>query len=311
MKLQQLRFFVAVYEDGSFSAAAERMNATQSGLSTHVSHLEKRYGVSLFTRSSAGVTPTEAGRLFYREAVAVLAASARAEDRLVGLSKSLVGDVRVGLMPTFTRAVLAPALLRFSAEHPDVRVSVSEAYSGALGTEVAEGRLDFAVVPAFDTAGSLSGVPIGRDHECLVQCAAPARPYRQDMTLRELGPLKIVLPGRANARRLRIETYLSVNGVEIAEMMELDSMHGTLDIIGRSDWVGILPGILCLPDLDGSRRRVTPLTAPEFDVTYIRITRRARPLTPAAEAFAAVLQAELDAALEVLPESLRADAAQR
>jgi LysR family transcriptional regulator, nitrogen assimilation regulatory protein len=43
MKLQQLRYFAAVYEQGSFSAAAEKVNATQSGLSMHVSQIEKRH----------------------------------------------------------------------------------------------------------------------------------------------------------------------------------------------------------------------------------------------------------------------------
>lgn len=299
MKLQQLRYFVAVYEHGSFSAAAERMNATQSGLSMHVSQLENRYGVRLFDRSSSGVTPTETGRHFYREAVAVLAAAARAEDRLINLSKSLVGDIHVGLMPTFTRAVLAPALFRFKTENPDVRVSISEAYSGALGTEVAEGRLDFAVVPAWDPSGPLTGVPIGQDRECLVRRAG-SEPVA---CLRDLAPLKLVLPARANARRLRIEDYLSLNGIEVGDILELDSMHGTLDIVSKSDWLTVLPGILCLPDLDGTRRQVTPLADPPLTVDYILITPKARPMSLAAQAFADVLQEELNNALEIEPVS--------
>lgn len=297
MKLQQLRYFVAVYEDGSFSAAAERVHATQSGLSMHVSQLEKRYGVQLFERSSSGVTPTETGRHFYREAVEVLAASARAEDRLVTLSKGLVGDIHVGLMPTFTRAVLSPALLRFKTEHPDVRVSISEAYSGALGQEVAEGRLDFAVVPAFDSSGPLEGRPLGRDRECLVRRAgaAPAR------HLRDLAPLKLVLPARSNARRIRIEDYLALNEIEVGDILELDSMHGTLDIVSKSDWTTVLPGILCLPDLDGARRTVAPLDAPPLTVDYFLISPKARPISLAAQAFADVLQEELNNALEIDP----------
>ena len=86
MKVQQLRFFVAVYEEGSFSAGAIRVNATQSGLSMHVRQLEDRYGVALLNRSSTGVTPTEAGRTFYGRAIEVLNAVSRAEDTLRELS---------------------------------------------------------------------------------------------------------------------------------------------------------------------------------------------------------------------------------
>lgn len=303
MKLQQLHYFAAVFEQGSFSAAAERVNATQSGLSMHVSQIEKRYGVQLFERSSSGVTPTEAGRSFYQVAVQVLAVARQAEDRLKTLSSSVVGHVQVGLMPTFTRAVLTKTLLRFGTEYPEVRVSVSEAYSGALAHEVVEGRLDFAVVPAsFHASDVLRSKPMGEDRECLV-CAPHVDLPKSNggIRLRDLPPLKLVLPGPANARRHQIETYLALNEIEVAELMELDSMHGTLGLVAESDWSTILPGILCLPDLDGRRRQVIPLTSPELTVNYARIETRKRPLSRAAQAFADTLQEELNHALEIDP----------
>lgn len=307
MKLQQLRYFAAVYEHGSFSAAADKVNATQSGLSMHVSQMEKRYEVVLFERSSSGVTPTEAGRAFYLEAVKVLAAASHAEDRLQTLSKSVVGYIHVGLMPTFTRAVLTPVLLRFSKEYPEVRLSISEGYSKALASDVAEGRLDFAVVPAsFVLDEILVSKPMGQDRECLVYSVDRDIPVNAiGIMLGQLSPLRLVLPGPGNARRHRIESYMEVNNIEISELLELDSMYGTLDLVANSDWVTILPGILCLPDLDGTRRRVAPLTAPPLTVDYMRIQTRKRPLTAAAQAFADILQEELNSALEIDPVSRR------
>ena len=303
MKLQQLRYFTAVYEQGSFSAAAEQVNATQSGLSMHVSQIEKRYGVQLFERSSSGVTPTEAGRSFYKEAVKVIAAARHAEDRLQVLSKAVVGHVHVGLMPTFTRAVLSSVLLRFSKEYPEVRLSISEAYSGALAQDVSEGRLDFAVVPtSFDLSETLLSTPMGTDRECFVCAVGRPLPIRNGgVILAELGALKLVLPGAANARRQRVQAYLDLNGIEVQDVLELDTMHGTLDLVARSDWVSILPSILCLPDLDGTRRQVVPLVEPALNVNYMRIQTRKRPLNMAAQAFADILQEELNSALEITP----------
>ena len=303
MKLQQLRYFTAVYEQGSFSAAAEQVNATQSGLSMHVSQIEKRYGVQLFERSSSGVAPTEAGRSFYKEAVKVIAAARHAEDRLQVLSKAVVGHVHVGLMPTFTRAVLSSVLLRFSKEYPEVRLSISEAYSGALAQDVSEGRLDFAVVPtSFDLSETLLSTPMGTDRECFVCAVGRPLPIRNGgVILAELGALKLVLPGAANARRQRVQAYLDLNGIEVQDVLELDTMHGTLDLVARSDWVSILPSILCLPDLGGTRRQVVPLVEPALNVNYMRIQTRKRPLNMAAQAFADILQEELNSALEITP----------
>jgi DNA-binding transcriptional LysR family regulator len=303
MKLQQLRYFAAVYEHGSFSAAAERVHATQSGLSMHVSQMEKRYGVQLFNRSSSGVTPTEAGRVFYREAVEALAASSRAEERLKALAKSVVGEVHVGLMPTFTRGVLSDAVLRFADEYPEVRLSVSEGYSSTLAAEVIEERLDFAVVPAsFAINEALSSKRLGEDRECLVCSADRHIPVHGDgVVLSAIEPLRLVLPGSGNARRKLIDSYLAMNEVKVARILELDTMHGTLNLVANSDWVTILPGILCLPDRDGQRRKVAPLVAPPLTVGYMRIETRKRSLSPTAQLFADILQEELNSALELNP----------
>lgn len=301
MKLQQLKYFAAVYENGSFSAAAEKVNATQSGLSMHVSQIEKRYDIQLFTRTSSGVTPTESGRAFYEDAVRVLAAARRAEDRLETLSKSVVGHVHVGLMPTFTRAVLTPVLLRFAQEYPAVRLSISEAYSDVLAKDVAEGLLDFAVVPAsYRLSDILASKTMGEDRECLV-CSVDRKLHlvNGEVDLRALAPLRLVLPGLSNARRQRIENYLMVNEIEVADILELDTMHGTLGMVASSDWVTILPGIMCLPDLDGKRRQVAPLGNPPLTVDYTRIETIKSPLSAAAQAFADILQEELNGALEI------------
>ena len=60
----------------------------------------------------------------------------------------VTGDLRIGLIPTLTRAALAPTLERFVARYPDVRLHIIEGYSGTLTAMVQDGELDFAAVPA-------------------------------------------------------------------------------------------------------------------------------------------------------------------
>ena len=297
MKIQQLKFFVAVYEEGSFSAGALRVNATQSGLSMHVRQLENRYGVTLLIRSSTGVEPTQAGRTFYKIALETLNAAARAEESLKELSGAVSGQIDVGLMPTFTGSILSATLLRFAKEYKHVRVSIHEAYSANLSSQVVDGLLDFAVVPAVSSNLGLDTYRMARDRECLV-CSAQSDILAEAKNgLKSLPPLRIVLPTRVNARRPRIDQYLSVNGVKVAETMELDAMLGTLDMVANSEWVSILPGILGRADRQGLTRKFIPLTDPPLDVEYMRISHKARPLNRAAQAFLDVLQEELEVAL--------------
>ena len=186
-------------------------------------------------------------------------------------------------------------------------MSVKEAYSGALSIDVAEGKLDFAVVPYYNTELDLSATPMGVDQECLV-CSAKNKLLSECGSvaiLAELPPFRIVVPSRANARRSRIEHYFVANGIEPEEVMELDSMLGTLDIVANSEWVSILPAVLSPPDKDGRKRLFTPLASPSLSVEYMHITHKARPLSKASQAFVDLLQMELNNVLEADPFSVR------
>ncbi len=298
MKLLHLRHFIAVYEEGSFSAAAKRVGATQSGLSMHVRWLEDRYGVELLERSSTGVVPTEAGRRFYDVALKAMRSAMHAENTLRELSGDVTGHIRIGLMPTFTRAILSPTLIRYSEQFPNVRVSITEAYSGQLSRQVIDGDLDFAVVPYSATNDSLTVTTMATDREYLVWSADSAFNPGRIVHLKNLSIPKLVLPSRSNARRIMIDSYLSAHGIDVGNILELDAMFGTLDLVANSDWVTILPGILCMPDLEEGRRNIALIDDPDLPVQYLRIEHSAKPLNFAAQAFYDILLDVLERAIE-------------
>ena len=108
--LRQIKAVIAVCEEGSFTRAAEREAATQSGISQHIAALE-HLGVKLFERSNVGVQPTPAGMRFYRRCIEAVG-SLRRDEEMRALAGRVTGNLRIGLMPTFTRAALAPVLKR-------------------------------------------------------------------------------------------------------------------------------------------------------------------------------------------------------
>lgn len=142
---------------------------------------------------------------------------------------------------------------------------------------------------------------MGTDKECLM--VARDSPIVSDgpARLKDFPPLDLLLPTRANVRRRKIDQFLATQGIEVRQLMELDSMFTTLDLVARSSWVTILPGIMCLPDLGGERRRVIPLNEPALAVDYLRIEPLAVPLSDVGQAFYSVLSEELAVALERTP----------
>src|SRR5258708_31909035 len=146
--LRQIRASLAGCEEGSLTRAAARENATQSGISQHVAAAERTLGVRLFERSAAGVTPTPAGQRYYKRCIEAIGQLANASEEVRGFASRVSGDLRIGLIPTLTRAALAPALEQFVAHYPDVRIHIVQGYSGCLTDMVRNDQLDFAVLPA-------------------------------------------------------------------------------------------------------------------------------------------------------------------
>jgi len=291
MNLRQLSAFVAIYEEGSFNKAAQRLHATQSGLSMQIKLLEERLGVSLFDRSAQGVTPTVAGSRLYGTAVDVMRDLDRAETDLRALGQSITGPLRVGLMPTFTRGILAPVLSDYLRDHPAVTLSVVEAYSADLVDRVRDGRIDFAVVPRQTEREGLRVRPLGTDREILVRRPGGDLPHLAPVRLADLGPLRLVLPAPGNARRDRLDAHFAAEGLPVAAILDMDAMIATLDFVAASDWMTILPETICGKDLDGRLRWLHPIE-PALTVSYVVVEPARRALSPAAGVFLDRLEAE-------------------
>ena len=294
--LTDMRFFVAAYEERSFTAAAQRENATQSGVSQHVAKLERALGIPLFLREKGGIQPTSAAAAYYSRCLDVLRACQAASASVAGLKGELAGEITIGLMPTMTRSALAPALARFAEAHALVKVKVVEAYSGALTRDVRAGAFDFAIVPAFAGGPGLRVRPFLTTPETLVSAArkGPAAGIANlsPVRLADLGAMKIVLPGPDNTRRQTLATYFATHRVEVARTMELDAMMGTLDYVAGSDWVTVLPGVMMAGGSDSERFRVNPIAGPRLDLDLVSIEPSRRALSPAAAEFYALLEAQ-------------------
>ena len=291
--LRQLNSLIAVYEEGSFTAASERENATQSGISQHISAIEKELGINLFTRNSNGVIPTTICHGFYKKSVEAIRTLKTAEQEAMNAGKGLSGKVNAGLMPTFTRAALAPVLKSISTTHPNIEISILESYSGSLTDMVKAGELDFALVPVMTGTQGIKYSNLVRDREVLVSSPSFGTNQGEEISLKNLAPLKIVLPTKANIRRIKLEDYFTAHSIEITNIMEMDSMIGTLELVGSTDWVTILPYLICVPDTHSNLRHINPICEPNIYSDFVIIEPIGRSLTPQATFFLKLLKEEI------------------
>lgn len=123
-RLTSMETFVRVVETGSFSGAARQLRMGQPAVSKSIAQLEDYLGVKLLTRSTRGLTPTEAGLGYLDRAKRALEEAAEAELAARGAAAGLKGRLRICAAVTFARIHLIPLLPKFLAQNPELELEV-------------------------------------------------------------------------------------------------------------------------------------------------------------------------------------------
>ena len=125
-RLRSLMYFIAAAEEGSFSAAARRMDVTIPAVAKLVATLERDLGVKLFERSPQGLVLTGAGQAYLEACRAPVDALAELDEQMRGASSRATGTVVLGIQHVAAKELLAPALPRFHARHPEIEIDLRE-----------------------------------------------------------------------------------------------------------------------------------------------------------------------------------------
>ena len=293
MDIRQLEQFVAVYEEGSFSSAARRENCTQPALSVQIRNLEEEFGVALFTRSRRGVTPTVAGKRLYSRGLAILSAVADTRIAVRELSGDITGSITIGTVPSVSRSALPAALSRFTEAHPNVELTLDEAYGGTLTERVAAGELDFAVVTSAVSYEGIEATLLAEHEMALVSGPSSGFKPFDRVRLKDLPPLRMVLPTRRHAIRQLIDTHIARAELVIESSIESDGLNTTLEYVRHSGWSTLTAVASVIDTVESGTLIINPIVRPRADLDYYLIRQMRQPLTGAADRLVNLLREEL------------------
>jgi DNA-binding transcriptional LysR family regulator len=142
--LRQLRYFVAVAEESSYTRAAERLMISQQSLSQQITLLERMLRVKLFDRDSRGTELTAVGALFLPEARAVLDRADEAVDVVARAARGEIGNLRLAFLATTTNYLLPPVVRAVRQRLPGLTLTTEETTIALLVEGLLKGRYDVA-----------------------------------------------------------------------------------------------------------------------------------------------------------------------
>lgn len=282
----QLRYFVAIAENGSIASAANAVGVSQPSVSVQLRNLEERLQTQLVIRSSRGVVLTETGLVLLDHARAILAAVQKAQSDVRQAGESPAGMVVFGFPSSVSMVLSVPLAETIRLEYPDIRLRAVDAMSGFIKRWVEDKSIDMAML--YDTTG-LKNVEITTLLEEDLHFYAPPdlwpfqTPPGTPVPLAQLRQVGLVLPSQTHGLRMLIDRACRAAAERLNVVVEMDSLSQIKSLVARGSAFTILAPA-AVSDFEGRRELVSAKIIEPTITRPVHLVRNPdRPRTRAAQ----------------------------
>lgn len=286
--LNELRAFIAVGELQSFAAAAKALHLSQPALSRRISSLEESLGVRLFDRTTRNVEPTALGRRFLSELRVFVEGIDRSIVGLRDAAELEAGDVTIGCVFSAVHHYLPHVVQAFRERHPGVLVRIVEEGADEVLTSVKQGEADFAVNYIGMQDEELEFTLLLKEPYVLACPSGHPLARRRRVHWQELAPYPQARVSHASRNRLFIDQALAELPPLPRPIIEVRHVSTLISFVEAGLAVAVVPR-LSLPLLSRTVVGVR-LEQPAISRPLAIVRRRGRTLSPAADAFARMLE---------------------
>ncbi|MEV7590015.1 LysR family transcriptional regulator [Streptomyces sp. NPDC089922] len=278
MEIHQLRYFAAIVDEGTFTAAARRLHVSQSGISTQVAKLESELGQQLLDRSGRRIRLTAAGEAVLPLAKNALATVEAITHTAAEFAEAVRGRVRLGMIMGCSIPAFLDTVADVGRTHPGVEISLHEGPSDDLQAQTLSGSLDLALIGYAGTvaAGLEASVFIDEPITAAVPAGHPlARP---DLCLGDLRSEKILCLSPGTGIRAAYEDSCHRIGLDPRVDIDASSPATLLRLAERGAGVAVLSA----SSAQGTALRTVPFTDAATHARLGLVTRRG-PHSPAVQ----------------------------
>ncbi len=242
MSIQLLKTFVAISEQGSFSAAADKVFITHAAVGQQMKRLEESFDVILFDRSEKSPRLNQLGQALVPKAQKLINDYENLFAGLIG-DAQFIGELTLGAVPTTIRELIPRSIKRLMENYPDLYIRVVPGIGGSLFDQVLRGAVDAAIISKPENIDkNLHWYPIAEEELVLVTSTK----IGGDDPVKILQEMPFIRHNRRAAAGLVVEQWLSQNKIEVRETMVTDSIETLTSMVTHNLGVAIVPN-LCMP----------------------------------------------------------------
>ena len=240
MEIRQLRAFVSIAEEKTFTAGAKLVNVTQAAISMQIRQLEDELGIPLFTRTPRRVILTEAGELLLGRARKILREHDTALMEVADLAGAEHGRLRIGSASAIFATMQLPDILqKLKEKFPNAEITVISGTSAALGEKILHGEIDTAFVSLPVESANIKTELLVSDE--VVVIANPKHPLAKQKVISAatLAGEQLILGERGGNTRRLIDNFFLQMGVKPNIVMELSRQSAINRMVEKNMGVGI------------------------------------------------------------------------
>jgi LysR family transcriptional regulator, hydrogen peroxide-inducible genes activator len=274
--LRQLRYFDSLARHGHFGRAAEACAISQPALSMQIKELEEALGGVLLERSARQVALTALGAELVQRVRNIL----RSVDELADFARAsrdqLAGRLRVGMIPTIAPYLLPKVIENLARIHPQLDIHVRETLTRKLIQDVAEGRLDTAIVALPVSEPSLSEIALFSENFLLVR---PGEDEGTPVPSRErLREMRLLLLEEGHCFRDQALAYCNMKSFPPREVLDASSLSTLVQMVGAGIGVTLIPEMAVPVETRSASVSVARFKSPQPSRTIGMVWRKTSPL---------------------------------
>jgi LysR family hydrogen peroxide-inducible transcriptional activator len=276
LTLKQFRYFEALARHGHFRHAAESCAISQPALSMQIRELEDSLGAALFERSARQVRITGFGEQFALRVREILRSVDELEDLARATRDRLAGRIRIGVIPTIAPYLLPAIIGNLTREFPGIDIHVRETLTQKLIDELAEGRLDTAIVALPVSEPSLTEIALFEEDFVLVR---PGKDEGKPVpNAEDLSQMKLLLLEEGHCFRDQALSFCNIQPEQPRDGLDASTLSTLVQMVSAGIGVTVIPEMAVVVETRSTPVSVARFREPQPSRTIGMVWRKTSPL---------------------------------